>query len=80
MLVSKVDSGERLAVPHERLGGQVKDAVDLVLGQCPLDQPVVADVPVHDVDRAFEAQQRQRRVRRRVTSDAHTRAPASSSR
>ena len=61
MLVSNVDTGEPGRRAHNRLGGEVKHGVDLVLAEQPLDQRSVADVAVHNIHPCLGALERERR-------------------
>ena len=59
--------------PDDRLGSEMKNGVDLVLAEGPLDQPGVTDVSVHDVHVTLGALDDERRSDDRVALE-HGRA------
>ena len=80
MFASKVETGLRLAMPDDRLRGQVEDGVDLVLAQGPLEQRLVADVAADDLDPVDQPRRTSSLCGTQSRTRQTTSAPASSSR
>ena len=80
MFDSKVETGLRLATPHDRLGREVDDGVDLVLAQRPLQQRLVADVAADQVHPADQVRLDQLALREPSRARRQTTFASSSSR